>query len=156
MLAVAASLFHRNAEPVETLEGAHAGLATALGPSAALLFALAMLASGLASTGVGTFAGQIVMSRFLRRQVPAVVRRAASLVPATALLVAGVDPTQALVVSQVVLAFGIPFALVPLVLFTRRRDLMGELVNRAATTATAWVCVSLIIGLNALLLVRLV
>jgi manganese transport protein len=155
MLAVAASLFHGGAGSVETLEGAYAGLGAALGPSAALLFALALLASGFASTGVGTFAGQVVMSGFLRRQVPPVVRRAASLVPATALLVAGVDPTQALVVSQVVLAFGIPFALVPLVLFTSRRDLMGALVNRTDTTATAWVCAGLVIGLNAVLVIRL-
>lgn len=83
------------------------------------------------------------------------MRLVASLVPATALLVAGVHPTPALVVSQVVLAFGIPFALGALVLFTRRRDLMGELVNPAATIATAWVCLSLIIELNALLIVRL-
>ena len=154
MLVVAGALFHDTGLPVDTLEAAHAGLASALDPTAALLFALALLASGLASTGVGTYAGQVVMGGFLRRRVPVLVRRAVSLVPALIILGAGADPTEALVISQVVLAFGIPFALVPLVMFTRRRDLMGILVNRRSTTVIAAACAATVVVLNAVLIMR--
>jgi manganese transport protein len=153
MLVIAAALFR--GDGVSTLESAHAGLGAKLGGSAALLFALALLASGLASSGVGTYAGQVVMSGLLRRQVPLFVRRAAGLIPATALLVVGVDPTRALVVSQVVLAFGIPFALVPLVWFTRRREVLRALVNHRWTTNAAWLCAVIVVALNALLVARM-
>lgn len=147
LLVVAAAVL-RGGAPVDTIEGAHAGLGAALGPAAALLFALALLASGFASSSVGTLSGQIVMEGFLRLRIPLVVRRLVSLTPALVVLAVGVDPTRALVVSQVVLSFGIPFALVPLILFTRRRDVMGTLVNRVATTRIAWVVASVIIALN--------
>jgi manganese transport protein len=130
----------------------HAGLQSTLSESAALAFALALLASGFASSGVGTFSGQIVMQGFLRRQIPLVLRRAITLAPALIVLALGVDPTRALIISQVVLSFGIPFALVPLVLLTRRADIMGELVNRRITTAVASVIAAIIIALNLFLL----
>jgi manganese transport protein len=114
------------------------------------LSAVALLASGFAASSVGTYAGQVVMAGFLRRHIPLFVRRALTLAPALVVLFAGIDATMALVWSQMVLSFGIPFALVPLVLFTARRDLMGELVNRWTTTVAA-----LIIALNAFLLVDL-
>ena len=117
--------------------------------TAALAFALALLASGLASSGVGTLAGQVVMQGYLRRRVPLLLRRALTLAPAMVVLIVGVDPTQALVLSQVVLSFGIPFALVPLVLLTRRRDIMGDLTNRPLTTAVAGLIAAVIISLNA-------
>ena len=121
MLVVAAALFHGSPIPdTDTLEGVYAGLARALDAPAATLFALALLASGFASSGVGTYAGQVVMQGFVQRRIPLFARRALTLTPAIVVLSLGVDPTAALVFSQVVLAFGIPFALVPLVLLTRR------------------------------------
>ena len=153
MLVVAAALFHGSAIPdTDTLEGVHAGLARALDAPAATLFALALLASGFASSGVGTYAGQVVMQGFIRRRIPLLLRRALTLAPALVVLSLGVDPTAALVFSQVILAFGIPFALVPLVLLTRDRRLMGELVNRVGTTVVAAAAAVVIIGLNAVLL----
>ena len=152
MVLIAAKVLSGRPEPVETIEAAHAGLSDALGPMAALLFALALLASGFASTSVGTFSGQVVMQGFLRRRIPLTLRRAVTLAPALILLGIGVDTTQALVYSQVVLSFGIPFALVPLVLLTRRRDIMGALANRPATTAIASVVAGLIIAMNVALI----
>jgi len=156
MLLVAAALFAGSAfGGTDSLEGAHDGFGAALDGSAALLFALALLASGFASTSVGTYAGQVIMDGFLQRRIPLFARRALTLVPALAILALGVDPTSALVISQVVLSFGIPFALVPLVLLTRRADVMGELVNRRRTTVAAVAVAAVIIALNAVLLVLL-
>jgi manganese transport protein len=104
---------------------------------------------------VGTYAGQVIMQGFLQRQIPLFLRRGLTLLPALAILALGVEPTGALVVSQVVLSFGIPFALVPLLLLTRRRDVMGELVNAPRTTVLAAVVAGVIIGLNAVLLILL-
>jgi manganese transport protein len=140
-------------QDIDTIEGAHAGFAATLGDTAALLFALGLLASGLAASAVGTLSGQIVMEGFLRRRIPNVVRRLVTLAPAVVILAIGVDPTQALVVSQVVLSFGIPFALVPLVLLTARRDVMGPFVNRRTTNVAGGLCAAFVIVLNAALLV---
>jgi len=157
MLVLAARLFFgRDLVGVDTLEGVHAALGDIAGAPAALAFAVALLASGFASSGVGTYAGQVVMQGFLQRRIPLLVRRAVTMAPALVVLAVGVDPTQALVLSQVVLSFGIPFALVPLVLLTRRRDVMGPLVNRPATTGVAWAVAALIIALNGFLLLGLV
>ncbi len=156
MLLVAASSFHGTSIPgTDTLEGVHAGLAATLGAAAAVGFAVALLLSGLASTSVGTYAGEIIMQGFLRRRIPLLVRRMITLLPALAVLAIGVDPTRALVLSQVVLSFGIPFALIPVVMFTRRRDLMGSLVNRRATTAAAVAITAFVVALNAFLLWQL-
>jgi manganese transport protein len=156
MLIVAAGLFHGSDIPgTDTLAGVHAGLARALDAPAATLFALTLLASGFASSGVGTLAGQVVMQGFVRRRMSLLGRRAITLAPALAVLTIGVDPTTALVASQVVLSFGIPFALVPLVLLTRRRGVMGDLVNRPATTAAATTAAAAIIALNGFLLYTL-
>jgi len=156
MLLVAAALFAGSSlSGTDTLAGAHAGFDTTLDGSAALLFALALLASGFASASVGTYAGQVIMEGFLRRRIPLFARRALTLFPALVILGLGVDPTGALVVSQVVLSFGIPFALVPLLLLTRRRDVMGELVNERRTTVVAALVAGVIITLNAVLLVLL-
>jgi manganese transport protein len=156
MLLVAAALFAGSAfSGTDSLEGAHAGFGAALDGSAALLFALALLASGFASTSVGTYAGQVIMEGFLQRRIPLFARRALTLVPALVILALGVDPTYALVISQVVLSFGIPFALIPLLLLTRRSDVMGELVNRRRTTVAAAAVAAVIIVLNAVLLLLL-
>ncbi|MGY4909831.1 Nramp family divalent metal transporter [Micromonospora aurantiaca (nom. illeg.)] len=156
MLLVAASSFHGTSIPgTDTLEGVHSGLAATLGTAAAVGFAVALLLSGLASTSVGTYAGEIIMQGFLRRRIPLLVRRMITLLPALAVLAIGVDPTRALVLSQVVLSFGIPFALIPVVMFTRRRDLMGSLVNRRSTTAAAVAITAFVVALNAFLLWQL-
>jgi manganese transport protein len=153
MLVIAASLFFGNGPDVDTIEKAHAGFKELVGPSAAIAFALALLASGFASSSVGTYAGQVVMQGFIARAVPLVVRRAVTMTPALIVLAIGIDPSNALVISQVVLSFGIPFALVPLVLLTRRRDIMGSLVNRKLTTVVAGFVAAIISALNLFLLV---
>ena len=154
MLVVAAELFEGRAA-IDSLERVHAGLGHQLGSGAALAFAVALLASGLASSSVGTHAGQVVMAGFLRRHIPVPVRRVITLAPALAVLALGGDPTTALVWSQVVLSFGIPFALVPLLWLTSRRDVMAGWVNRRVTTVAGAVVAALIIGLNAHLLIGL-
>jgi manganese transport protein len=152
MLVIAASLFFGQGPEVDTIQKAHTGFRELVGPSAAVAFALALLASGFASSSVGTYAGQVVMQGFIERSVPLIVRRAVTMTPALIVLAIGVDPTKALVISQVFLSFGIPFALVPLVLLTRRRDIMGALVNRRLTTATAGVVALVISSLNVFLI----
>jgi manganese transport protein len=152
MLTVAAQNLSNLPVPVDTIEGAYEGLAATLGPTAALLFGLALLASGFAASGVGTYSGQVVMQGFLRRRIPLVVRRLVTLAPALIIIAAGVDTTAALVISQVVLSFGIPFALIPLVLLTRRREVMGALVNRRSTTFIAAVVATVICCLNVTLI----
>ena len=154
MLIIAAQLFTSGSQ-ADSLEGVHAGLGDQLGTGAALAFAVALLASGLASSSVGTHAGQVVMAGFLRRHIPVLTRRLITLTPALAVLVLGGDPTTALVWSQVVLSFGIPFALVPLLWLTSRRDLMAGWVNRRITTVAGAVVAALIIALNAHLLLGL-
>lgn len=150
MLVAAAAMLHgTSAEP--TIEGAYAQFARSAGPLTAVLFAVALLASSVASSSVGVYTGQIVMQGFLRRRVPLYVRRCLAVLPALAVLGFGVDPTRALVLSQVVLSFGIPFALIPLVLLTRRPDVMGDWVNRKATTIAAALASVVIIALNAVL-----
>jgi manganese transport protein len=153
MLVVAASLFHATGNTgIDSIEGAHAGLERLIGGGAALAFAVALLASGLSSSSVGTYAGQVVMQGFIDRRIPLFLRRAVTMTPALIVLAVGVDATDTLVASQVVLSFGIPFALVPMILLTRRGDVMGALVNRRATTVLAAIVAALIIGLNGFLL----
>jgi manganese transport protein len=153
MLVVAASLFHDAGQTtVDTLEGAYAGFRDLAGQPAAVAFALALLASGFASSSVGTYAGQVVMQGFIDRTIPLMLRRLVTMAPAIVVLAIGVDPTRALVISQVVLSFGIPFALIPLILLSRSRDVMGPLVNHRATTALASVVATFIVALNGFLL----
>ncbi|HEY8865788.1 MAG TPA: Nramp family divalent metal transporter [Solirubrobacteraceae bacterium] len=155
MLVIAASLFHGSGRTgVDTIAGAHAGFGALAGSQAALAFGLALLASGFASSSVGTYAGQVVMQGFIQRTIPLAVRRLVTMTPALIVLAIGLDPTRSLVLSQVVLSFGIPFALVPLVMLTRRRDVMGALVNRRLTTIVGAVVAGLIVALNAFLLLQ--
>ncbi|MCP2259060.1 manganese transport protein [Streptoalloteichus tenebrarius] len=135
----------------DSIEDVHAAVGGTLGEVVAVLFAVGLLASGLASTSVGCYAGSVVMAGLLHRRVPVLVRRVVTVVPALLLLAAGMDPDRALVVSQVALSFGLPFALVPLVLLTARRSVLGEHANRRATTAAAVVVTVCVITLNALL-----
>lgn len=150
MLVIAAQLFA--GESLDDLSVVHALLGERIGSATAWAFALALLASGFAASSVGTYAGQTVMAGFLHRSVPVLLRRAITLAPALAVLAVGVDPTTALVWSQVVLSFGVPFALVPLVWFSARRDVMGQLVSRRATTLVLSLITALIVVLNVLLL----
>jgi manganese transport protein len=156
MLAVAARLFHGTPgySHVDSIEGAHAGFSHLVGGTAALAFAVALFASGASSSSVGTYAGQVVMAGFVNLRISIFARRALTMVPALVVLALGVGPTRALVLSQVVLSFGIPFALVPLVLLTRRRDVMGVHVNHRATTAVASAVAALIVVLNVFLLAQ--
>jgi manganese transport protein len=155
MLVMAASTFWKSGLPdVDSLVGAHRTLEPILGGTASALFAVALLGSGLSSSAVGTLSGQVVMQGFIRRQIPVVVRRAVTMLPAFVVVAIGVDPSRTLVISQVVLSFGIPFALIPLVRFTSRPDLMGPLVNRRATTAAAILVAALIVSLNVFLLAQ--
>ncbi|WP_247598623.1 Nramp family divalent metal transporter [Rhodococcus sp. PAMC28705] len=137
---------------VDSIEGAHAAVAETLGPVVALLFAVGLLASGLASTSVGAYAGAMIMDGLLRKRIPIVLRRVVTLVPALLILAAGIDPSRALVVSQVVLSFGIPFALIPLVRFTSDRVLMGQDVNHRITACAAWLIAAIIVVLNVALI----
>jgi manganese transport protein len=153
MLAVAAKLFHTPAlSGLTTIVRAHAEFGRLVGGSAALAFAAALLASGTASSSVGTYAGQVVMSGFIRVRIPLLLRRTITMIPALVILGVGMNTTSALVLSQVVLSFGIPLAVIPLVLLTSRREVMGAHVNRRFTTILAWGCAILITGLNAFLI----
>lgn len=153
MMCVAVAIFNRTGNTgVDSIEAAHSGLDTLVGGGAALAFAVALLASGLSSSSVGTYAGQVVMQGFIRRRIPIFVRRLVTMTPALVVLAIGLPTTDTLVVSQVVLSFGIPFALVPLILFTRRAELMGALVNRPLTTAAASLIAAIIIALNVFLI----
>ena len=153
MMMVAAALFHGSSlAGIDTIEGGYEGLKSLVSTNAATIFGVALLASGFASSSVGTMAGQVVMQGFIRRRIPIFVRRAITLIPALIVLAIGLNPTDALVASQVVLSFGIPFALVPLVMLASRRDVMGALVNPRWLSALAGTLAALIIALNVFLL----
>ncbi len=156
MVIVAAGLFNAGGlTGIDSIEGAYDGLAQTVSDNAATVFGVALLASGLASTSVGTMAGQVIMQGFIDRRIPLNLRRTITLAPALIILAIGLDPTRALVISQVVLSFGIPFALVPLLLIARKKEVMGALVNPTWLTALASTLAVAIIGLNAFLLYEL-
>jgi manganese transport protein len=136
----------------DSIEGAHAAITAALGPVIGVAFGIGLLASGLASTSVGCYAGSTIMAGLLHRHIPQTTRRAITLIPALVIIAAGVEPTWALVLSQVVLSIGIPFALIPLVALSSNRTLMGAFTNRAPLQAAAWVVVALIVALNVALI----
>ena len=154
MMIVAAALFHDSGlAGIDSINGAYEGPRRRWSrPNAATIFGIALLASGFASSSVGTMAGQVVMQGFIQRRIPIFVRRAVTLAPALLVLAIGIDPTDALVGSQVVLSFGIPFALVPLLLIARRVDIMGSLANPRWLTGLAGAIAALIIALNVFLL----
>lgn len=157
MLVMASATFHgAGLENVSTIEEAHRTLEPLLGSSASWIFALSLVASGVSSTVVGTMSGQIMMQGFVHFQIPLIVRRLVTLLPSFVVILAGVDVTRALVLSQVVLCFALPFAILPLVWFTARRTIMGPLVNHPATTAVACVIAAVVIVLNLSLLIQLV
>ncbi len=136
------------------IENAYLTLQPLLGRAAGTIFAISLLAAGLSSSTVGTMSGQVIMQGFLRRQLPLWLRRGITMAPALVVILLGLDPTRTLIISQVVLSFALPFAIVPLVVFTSRRTIMGDLVNHKATTVVALAIAALIVGLNAYLLVQ--
>ncbi|MBI3740823.1 MAG: Nramp family divalent metal transporter [Chloroflexi bacterium] len=149
MLIMAASTFFRaGLLDIGTIEEAYRTLTPLLGGAASIVFAISLLASGLSSSTVGTMAGQVIMQGFLHRKIPISLRRGITMIPALVVIYLGLDPTRTLVLSQVVLSFALPFAIIPLVLFTRRRDLMGGLVNHRITTLLAAIVAAAIVGLN--------
>jgi manganese transport protein len=153
MLVMAASTFHsQGLQSVGSIEEAHRTLEPLLGPAASWVFAISLLVAGLSSSSVGTMAGQVIMQGFLQRHIAPWLRRLVTMAPALIVIAMGLDPTRTLVISQVVLSFGLPFAVIPLVMFTRRRDLMGGLANGRLTTILAWVVAAVIIMLNLYLL----
>ena len=153
MLILAASLFNANGlTDVGDIDLAFEQLRVLVNGNAATIFGVALLASGFSSSSVGTMSGQVVMQGFINRRIPLWLRRLITMAPALAILAIGVNSSYALVLSQVVLSFGIPFALIPLLLFCRTRGLMGVLTNHRLTTAVATVVVALIVTLNVFLL----
>ena len=149
MLIMAASTFFKQGlTNIGSITEAHRTLIPLLGPAAGWVFAVSLLASGLSSATVGTSAGQVIMQGFLRRHIPIWVRRLVTMVPSIIVIALSLDPTRTLVISQVVLSFGLPFTIIPLVMFTRRKDIMGVLVNRPITTIIASVVAGLIVVLN--------
>lgn len=151
MLLIAATNL-QGRDDTDSIEGAHAAVRESLGPTVALFFAIGLLASGLASTSVGAYAGSMIMQGLLKRSYPLLMRRLVTLIPALAVLAAGVDPSRALVISQVVLSFGIPFALIPLVRLTSNESLMGPDANHRVTTTLGWLVAGLISLLNVVLI----
>lgn len=153
MLCIAAALFHKSGlTGIHDLDQIHSNLSTLVGGGAALAFGVALMASGFSSSSVGTYAGQVVMAGFMGWNIPLVVRRSITMAPALLVLALGVNTTEALVLSQIVLSFGIPFALLPLILVTRDRAVMGEFVNTRLVSGTMWVIAAIISALNFFLL----
>ncbi|CAH0200597.1 Nramp family divalent metal transporter [Peribacillus sp. Bi134] len=152
MVIVSAALFHKNGALVEDLDVAYQQFGAMLGPSVAMFFGIGLLFAGLSSSSVGVMTGDVVMQGFIKRHIPIYLRRIITTVPPLLIILWGVNPSKALVMSQVVLSFGIAFALVPLILFTSNKKIMGSLVNHKITSSVAWLIAVLIIGLNLFLL----
>jgi manganese transport protein len=153
MLFMAARVFHESGHAdVASIDSAYETLTPLFGGAAAVVFAVSLIASGVASSHVGTMAGQVVMQGFVNISIPIWLRRVVTMIPALFAIYLGLDPTSTLVISQVVLSFTLPFPVVTLILFTRDHELMGKLVNRPLTTALAALCATLIIAMNAVLL----
>jgi manganese transport protein len=156
MLIMAATTFHQQGlSEIGTIEEAYRTLQPLLGSAASVVFGISLLASGLSSSSVGTMAGQVIMQGFLHRRIAPWIRRLVTMLPSLIVIAIGLDPTRTLVISQVILSFGLPFAVIPLVLFTKRKDLMGSLVNKPITTILASIAATLIVSLNIFLLYQL-
>ncbi|EKQ57319.1 MAG: Mn/Fe transporter, NRAMP family [Clostridium sp. Maddingley MBC34-26] len=152
MVVVSAAVFYRNGMAVDTIEQAHKSLEPLVGSLSSGAFGIALLASGLSSSAVGTLAGQTIMNGFVNLNIPLNVRRLITMTPAMIIICLGINPMNALVLSQVSLSFALPLAIIPMILITGRKDLMGELVNKPITKVIGWIITSVIIGLNAVLL----
>ncbi len=151
----AATFFQQGLTEIATIEEAHRTLEPLLGRAASWVFGVSLLAAGLSSSSVGTMAGQVIMQGFLHWHIPVWVRRLVTMLPSLVVIAIGLEPTRTLVLSQVVLSFGLPFAIIPLVIFTSRRSVMGVLVNRPTTTMLLAASAILIIALNIYLLYQI-
>jgi len=151
MVIVAAAVFFKNGMVVDTIEQAQKSLEPLLGTLSSGAFGIALLASGLSSSAVGTMAGQTIMKGFIGLSIPINIRRLVTMAPALIIIALGVNPMYALIMSQVVLSFALPFAIVPMLLITSRKDLMGSFVNKRSTKIAGWIITSLILSLNAVL-----
>jgi manganese transport protein len=156
LIMAAATFFEQGLTSIGTIEEAYRTLQPLLGPAAGTVFAVSLLASGLSSSAVGTMAGQVIMQGFLHWHIPVWIRRLVTMAPALVVIGAGWDPTQVLVISQVVLSLGLPFAVIPLLMFSRRRDIMGVLVNGRITTVLLTAVTALIVSLNVYLMYQTV
>lgn len=155
LIMAAATFYNQGLTHVATIEEAYRTLEPLLGPAASVVFGISLLAAGLSSSSVGTMAGQVIMQGFLHRHIAPWLRRAITMLPSLIVIAMGLDPTWTLILSQVVLSFGLPFAVIPLIMFTRRRDLMGVLVNRRSTTILAMIVAGLILALNGYLIYQI-
>ena len=153
MLVIASSVFYKNGLVVEDLDVAFREFYTHIGPAAAISFGLGLLIAGLSSSSVGTLSGDVVMQGFINKRINLYLRRAITMIPPLLIIMWGTNPTSALVISQVILSFGIIFALVPLILFTSNRQIMGELVNHRVTTIISWIVAGFVVCLNLFLLI---
>lgn len=156
MLVVAAALFHSKGLHVDDLQVAYHQFYKLIGPNSAIFFGAGLLIAGLSSASVGTLSGDVVMKGFVQKSIPIYLRRVITMIPPLGIIGFGVNASDALVMSQVVLSFGIAFAIVPLIIFTSKKELMGELVNKTITKILAWMIAILVVGLNLLLLYRLI
>lgn len=156
LVMAAATFFKQGLTSIATIQDAYLTLQPLLGKAAGWIFAISLLAAGLSSSTVGTSAGQVMMQGFLRRHIPVWVRRAITMIPSIVVIAAGLDPTRTLVISQVVLSFGLPFTIIPLIIFTKKEEIMGILVNRKTTTAFATIIAALIVTLNLYLIYQVV
>lgn len=152
MLVVASALFNTHGLQIEDLDVAFQQFSHFIGPSAAILFGVGLLSAGLSSSSVGTLSGDVIMQGYIKRRIPIYLRRFITMIPPLIIIILGVNPTHALVMSQVVLSFGIAFALIPLIVFTSNKKIMGKLVNRKLTSFLAWIVAGLIVALNIFLL----
>lgn len=153
MLVIASSVFYKNGLVVEDLDVAFREFYTHIGPAAAISFGLGLLIAGLSSSSVGTLSGDVVMQGFINKRINLYLRRAITMIPPLLIIMMGTNPTSALVISQVILSFGIIFALVPLILFTSNRQIMGELVNHRITSIISWIVAGFVVCLNLFLLI---
>lgn len=155
MVIIAAALFFKNGLVVDDLEVAFHQFGQLVGPFSAVLFGLSLLIAGLASASVGTMAGDVVMQGFIKRRINLYLRRAITTIPPLVIIWSGIDATKALITSQVILSFGIAFALIPLIIFTNNKKIMGGLVNHAFTKVVAWIIAGIVVSLNLFLIVEL-
>ncbi|WP_084410752.1 Nramp family divalent metal transporter [Paenibacillus glacialis] len=155
MVVIAAALFFKNGLDVDDLEVAFNQFGQLIGPSAAILFGLSLLIAGLASASVGTMAGDVVMQGFIKKRINLYLRRAITTIPPLVIIWSGIDATKALIMSQVILSFGIAFALIPLIIFTNNKKLMGDLANHSFTKVVAWIIAAIVVSLNLFLIVEM-
>jgi manganese transport protein len=153
MIIVSAAVFYKNGIIVNTIEQAHSSLSPLLGNLSSGAFGAALIASGLSSSAVGTMAGQTIMQGFVGLNLSDNITRMITMAPGMLIILLGVNPMQALVMSQVILSFVLPVAIIPMLLITNRKDLMGSLVNKPFTKALGWGITAVIIGMNAVLIV---